>query len=163
MTFVGLSALRPFHRKHGWFLALLVVSSAPAAEIVTDKAALSTATVTSRPATWAWRQVVDEKLKVAPAAAPGRTLPLETNALLAHPVGDAPDPDLIALPPFPVKGDRLEAKLHHIFAEQKREAKEEAVLRRTGTGFHSVRVGNWTAGVLTVFGVPVAAAVTLSW
>jgi hypothetical protein len=113
--------------------------------------------------TWAWRQVVDEKLKTVPVSQRASAPSLDTNALLAHAVAAAPDPDVIALPPFPVKGDRLEAKLHGILAAQAQDAKDEAVLRRIGTGFHSVTFGHWTAGVLTVFGVPVAAAVSLSW
>src|SRR6185369_14681773 len=142
-----------------WF-APLVVASPALAESASDS---PTVAGSSRTTSWGWRQLVREEMAKTPlpARAPA---PTPSNPLLLRDVNpDATDPDVIKLAPFSVRGERMEAKLHGVLARQKQEAHDEAVLRRTGTGFHSVRFGGWTAGVLTVFGVPVAASVSLSW
>jgi hypothetical protein len=161
--FAEFSPLRLFGRRSWWFLATLIAGSAPASEPGTGNQVSPVATPAPRSTTWAWRETVTEQLKTVAEPNKGTTPAVYTNALLAHAVPDAPDSDVVALAPFPVRGDRLEAKLHGILVRQEQDAKDEAVLRRTGTGFHGVKFGHWTAGVVTVFGIPVAAAVSASW
>lgn len=117
-----------------------------------------------RQATWGWHDVIEQRLQAVPVT----VMPPKGSAaknpdlspLLLH---AAPDTDVITLSPFRVNGSRMEEELRQRFARADRAAKEEAVLRRTGTGVHVKRIGGWDAGVMTVFGVPVMVAISKAW
>lgn len=126
-----------------------------------DRELQSTASVALvRPATWAWRNVIQQRLSVGGA---DRIVPKrapELSPLLVH---ASPDTDVVMLQPFWVNGDRIEAELHSLFRRQEKHAKEEAVLKNAGIGMHSVHYGHFGAGVVTVFYIPVFAGFGFSW
>ena len=86
--------------------------------------------------------------------------PADLSPLLIH---AGPATDVVQLTPLRVNGARMEAELRHAFVVAEKKAHEDAVLRHAGIGTHGVRVGGATAGVLTVFYVPVFAAISWDW
>jgi hypothetical protein len=110
--------------------------------------------------TWAWRQVVQQRIEAQPAVVLTPKRNEELSPLLLH---AAPDTDLVTLPPFNVNGARMETELKRQYAAQEKRAKEDAVMRRVGIGMHSVQKGHFGAGVLTVFHIPVFAGFGWSW
>lgn len=115
----------------------------------------------AHPSKVAWRALVDERLRqqiVASNVAKPRDPDL--SPVLVH---AGADPDIVTLSPFRVNGARMEAELQRRYLRADKKAHEDAVMRRVGVGFHGVKLGGITAGVATVFFVPVQATVSWDW
>lgn len=110
----------------------------------------------------AWRRHVKQALQ-----ADGNTVTIGT-AELANPIvrqeGRPADEEIVSMPLFRVRGDRVEQELAALYREQDRVERQEEVMRRLGTTVYSARLfGGYRAGVMTVFYVPVFAAIQRSW